>query len=121
MVGNVELGQMNQWAEWYSSVLGFSRYISFDDKDISTDYSALMSIVMSDNSHAIKFPINEPAQGKRKSQIQEYLDFYGGPGVQHVATAHQRHRPDRRTPAGQRRRVPVRARQLLRHAAVARG
>jgi 4-hydroxyphenylpyruvate dioxygenase len=85
MVGNVELGRMNHWAEWYTRVLGFARYISFDDKDISTEYSALMSIVMSDNSYAIKFPINEPAQGKRKSQIQEYLDFHGGPGVQHVA------------------------------------
>ena len=85
MVGNVELGKMDHWARWYSDVLGFSRYISFDDKDISTEYSALMSIVMSDNSYAIKFPLNEPAPGKRKSQIDEYLDFYGGPGVQHVA------------------------------------
>lgn len=85
MVGNVELGKMDYWARWYSDVLGFSRYISFDDKDISTEYSALMSIVMSDNSYAIKFPLNEPAPGKRKSQIDEYLDFYGGPGVQHVA------------------------------------
>ena len=85
MVGNVELGQMNRWAEWYSDVLGFSRYISFDDKDISTDYSALMSIVMSDNSFAIKFPINEPAAGRKKSQIDEYLEYYRGPGVQHVA------------------------------------
>ena len=85
MVGNVELGRMEHWANWYSAVLGFARYISFDDKDISTEYSALMSIVMSDNSYAIKFPLNEPAAGKRKSQIDEYLDFYGGPGVQHVA------------------------------------
>jgi 4-hydroxyphenylpyruvate dioxygenase len=85
MVGNVELGRMNQWADWYSRVLGFSRYISFDDKDISTEYSALMSIVMSDDSFAIKFPINEPAAGRRKSQIEEYLDFYRGPGVQHLA------------------------------------
>jgi 4-hydroxyphenylpyruvate dioxygenase len=85
MVGNVELGKMNEWAEWYDRVLGFKRYISFDDKDISTEYSALMSIVMSDNSYAIKFPLNEPAGGKRKSQIQEYLDYYRGPGVQHVA------------------------------------
>jgi 4-hydroxyphenylpyruvate dioxygenase len=85
MVGNVELGRMNHWADWYSRVLGFSRYISFDDKDISTDYSALMSIVMSDDSFAIKFPINEPAAGKKKSQIEEYLDFYRGPGVQHIA------------------------------------
>jgi 4-hydroxyphenylpyruvate dioxygenase len=85
MVGNVELGRMNQWADWYSRVLGFSRYISFDDKDISTEYSALMSIVMSDDSFAIKFPINEPAPGRKKSQIDEYLDFYRGPGVQHLA------------------------------------
>jgi 4-hydroxyphenylpyruvate dioxygenase len=85
MVGNVELGRMEFWADWYSRVLGFSRYISFDDKDISTDYSALMSIVMSDDSHAIKFPINEPATGRRKSQIEEYLDYYRGPGVQHIA------------------------------------
>jgi 4-hydroxyphenylpyruvate dioxygenase len=85
VVGNVELGQMNEWARWYSDVLGFKRYITFEDKDISTEYSALMSIVMSDNSYAIKFPINEPAPGRRKSQIQEYLDYYCGPGVQHVA------------------------------------
>ncbi len=85
MVGNVELGAMNQWAEWYSRVLGFSRFISFDDKDISTEYSALMSIVMSDSSYAIKFPINEPAPGRKKSQIAEYLDYYRGPGVQHIA------------------------------------
>lgn len=85
IVGNVELGKMNEWADWYSRVLGFQRYLSFDDKDISTDYSALMSIVMSDDSHFLKMPINEPAQGRKKSQIQEYLDFYGGPGVQHIA------------------------------------
>ncbi len=85
IVGNVELGRMDEWADWYSRVLGFKRYISFDDKDISTEYSALMSIVMSDDSYAIKFPINEPAAGKRKSQIDEYLQYYGGPGVQHIA------------------------------------
>ncbi len=85
VVGNVELGKMNYWADWYSRVLGFERFISFDDKDISTDYSALMSIVMSDDSSSIKFPINEPAQGRKKSQIEEYLDFYEGPGVQHIA------------------------------------
>ena len=85
IVGNVELGRMDEWAGWYSRVLGFTRYLSFDDKDISTEYSALMSIVMSDGSHAIKFPINEPAAGRRRSQIQEYLDYYGGPGVQHIA------------------------------------
>jgi 4-hydroxyphenylpyruvate dioxygenase len=85
IVGNVELGKMSEWANWYADILGFERYISFDDKDISTEYSALMSIVMSDNSYSIKFPINEPAEGKRKSQIEEYLDYYGGPGVQHLA------------------------------------
>jgi len=85
MVGNVELGKMNKWAEYYSNVFGFHRYISFDDKDISTEYSALMSIVMSDDSYSVKFPINEPAPGRRKSQIDEYLEAYCGPGVQHIA------------------------------------
>ena len=85
IVGNVELGKMNQWADWYANVLGFHRYINFDDKDISTEYSALMSIVMSDDSQSVKFPINEPAEGRRKSQIQEYLDYNCGPGVQHIA------------------------------------
>ncbi|MEM9290792.1 MAG: 4-hydroxyphenylpyruvate dioxygenase [Acidobacteriota bacterium] len=85
IVGNVELGQMEYWANWYSDVLGFERYLTFDDKDISTEYSALMSIVMSADEAVIKFPINEPAAGRKKSQIEEYLDFYGGAGVQHVA------------------------------------
>ncbi len=85
IVGNVELGKMEEWAEWYSRVLGFKRYMSFDDQDISTEYSALMSVVMSDDSHSVKFPINEPAAGRRKSQIQEYLEYYQGPGVQHIA------------------------------------
>ena len=85
MVGNVELGQMNRWADFYKNIFGFHRYISFDDKDISTEFSALMSIVMSDDSYSVKFPINEPAPGRRKSQIDEYLEAYGGPGVQHVA------------------------------------
>jgi len=85
MVGNVELGKMAEWCEWYSNVMGFSRYITFDDKDINTEYSALMSIVMSDDNRVVKFPINEPASGKKKSQIQEYLEAYYGPGVQHVA------------------------------------
>jgi 4-hydroxyphenylpyruvate dioxygenase len=85
IVGNVELGKMNEWAEFYSKVMGFSRYITFDDKDISTEYSALMSIVMSDDNRVVKFPINEPAPGRKKSQIDEYLEWYGGPGVQHVA------------------------------------
>jgi 4-hydroxyphenylpyruvate dioxygenase len=85
IVGNVELGRMNEWAEWYSRILGFDRYVSFDDKDISTEYSALMSVVMADDSQSIKFPINEPAPGRKKSQIDEYLEYYRGPGVQHVA------------------------------------
>lgn len=85
LVGNVELGRMNSWADWYSRVCGFHRYMSFDDKDISTEYSALMSIVMANDSAAIKMPINEPAPSRKKSQIQEYLDFYQGPGVQHIA------------------------------------
>jgi 4-hydroxyphenylpyruvate dioxygenase len=85
VVGNVELGKMDYWADWYSNVLGFKRFISFDDKDINTEYSALMSIVMSDDSGSVKFPINEPAAGRRKSQIDEYLEYYRGPGVQHIA------------------------------------
>ncbi|MBP9663688.1 MAG: 4-hydroxyphenylpyruvate dioxygenase [Pyrinomonadaceae bacterium] len=86
IVGNVELGQMNVWADFYRDVMGFFRYITFDDKDISTEYSALMSIVMSDGQHNIKFPINEPAEGKGgRSQIQEYIDFYRSAGAQHVA------------------------------------
>jgi 4-hydroxyphenylpyruvate dioxygenase len=85
MVGNVELGKMNFWADFYRDVFGFQRFITFDDKDISTEYSALMSIVMSDDSHSVKFPINEPAPGRRKSQIDEYLEAYCGPGVQHIA------------------------------------
>ena len=86
-VGNVELGRMNHWVEFYSRVLGFFNLLSFDDKDISTEYSALMSKVMSNGNGRIKFPINEPASGKKKSQIDEYLEFYGGPGVQHIAIA----------------------------------
>ena len=86
-VGNVELGKMNAWVDFYSKVLGFYNLLTFDDKDISTEYSALMSKVMSNGNGRIKFPINEPASGKKKSQIEEYLDFYGGPGVQHIAVA----------------------------------
>ncbi len=86
-VGNVELGKMNEWVGFYERVLGFFNLLSFDDKDISTEYSALMSKVMSNGNGRIKFPINEPAAGKKKSQIEEYLDFYRGPGVQHIAIA----------------------------------
>ena len=84
-VGNVELGKMNDWVGFYRDVLGFTQYIHFDDKDISTEYSALMSKVMAGGRGRIKFPINEPADGKRKSQIEEYLEYNGGPGVQHIA------------------------------------
>lgn len=87
MVGNVELGQMNKWAEFYAKVMGFANLVTFDDKDISTQYTALMSKVMTNGNGRIKFPINEPAQGLKKSQIEEYLDFYGGPGCQHIAVA----------------------------------
>ncbi len=86
-VGNVELGKMNEWVSFYERVLGFHNLLSFDDKDISTEYSSLMSKVMSNGNGRIKFPINEPAPGKKKSQIDEYLEFYRGPGVQHVALA----------------------------------
>ncbi|MCB0804504.1 MAG: 4-hydroxyphenylpyruvate dioxygenase [Bacteroidales bacterium] len=87
MVGNVDWGQMNTWAKFYNEVMGFDQLISFDDKDISTEYSALMSKVMANDNMRIKFPINEPAEGKKKSQIEEYIDFYGGAGVQHLALA----------------------------------
>jgi 4-hydroxyphenylpyruvate dioxygenase len=87
MVGNVGWGEMDLWAKFYADVMGFKQLISFDDKDISTEYTALMSKVMSSNNGRIKFPINEPAKGRKKSQIEEYIDFYEGPGVQHVAMA----------------------------------
>lgn len=87
MVGNVGWGEMNTWVKWYEDVMGFVNFLSFDDKQIHTEYSALMSKVMSNGNGRIKFPINEPAEGKKKSQIEEYLDFYEGPGVQHIAVA----------------------------------
>ena len=87
MVGNVGWGEMNQWVKWYEDVMGFENFLSFDDKQIHTEYSALMSKVMSNGNGRIKFPINEPAEGKKRSQIEEYLDFYEGPGVQHIAVA----------------------------------
>jgi len=86
-VGNVELGRMNEWVEFYEKVMGFKLLLTFDDKDISTEYTALMSKVVSNGNGYIKFPINEPAQGKKKSQIDEYLEFYRGAGVQHIAVA----------------------------------
>jgi 4-hydroxyphenylpyruvate dioxygenase len=87
VVGNVELGRMEEWVAYYERVFGFTEMIRFSDEDISTEYSALMSKVMADGKGRIKLPINEPAEGKRKSQIEEYLEFYGGPGVQHIALA----------------------------------
>jgi 4-hydroxyphenylpyruvate dioxygenase len=86
-VGNVELGKMNAWVKFYEDVLGFTNILTFDDKQINTEYSARMSKVMSNGNGRIKFPINEPAEGKKKSQIDEYLEFYDGPGVQHIAIA----------------------------------
>jgi 4-hydroxyphenylpyruvate dioxygenase len=87
MVGNVGWGEMNTWVKFYAEVMGFAQLVSFDDKDISTDYTALMSKVMSNGNGRIKFPINEPAKGKKKSQIEEYIEFYNGAGVQHIAVA----------------------------------
>lgn len=84
-VGNVELGKMNYWVKWYEDVLGFANMLSFDDKDISTEFTSLMSKVMTSGNGRVKFPINEPAAGKKKSQIDEFLEFFGGPGCQHVA------------------------------------
>ncbi len=86
-VGNVGWNQMNPWVSFYEKVMGFKNILSFDDEDISTEYSALMSKVMSNGNGYVKFPINEPAEGKKKSQVEEYLEFYGGEGVQHVAMA----------------------------------
>ncbi|MBC8076074.1 MAG: 4-hydroxyphenylpyruvate dioxygenase, partial [Chloroflexales bacterium] len=87
IVGNVEEGRMNDWVGFYRDVLGFKQLIHFDDADISTEYSALMSKVMQNGSGRVKFPINEPAGGRRKSQIEEFIEYYGGPGVQHIALA----------------------------------
>lgn len=87
MVGNVGWNEMNIWAEFYKKIMGFANLVTFDDKDISTEYTALMSKVMTNGNGRIKFPINEPAEGRKKSQIEEYLDFYDGPGVQHIAVA----------------------------------
>ena len=87
MVGNVQLGKMNQWVNFYHHVMGFRQLLHFDDKDISTEYSALMSKVVANGNGRIKFPINEPAEGRKKSQIEEYLDYYMTPGVQHLALA----------------------------------
>lgn len=85
MVGNVGWGEMNKWVDFYASVMGFNQLVSFDDKDISTEYTALMSKVMTNGNERIKFPINEPAEGLNRSQVEEYLDFYGTSGIQHIA------------------------------------
>ena len=87
MVGNVKLGQMDKWVNFYEKVMGFTNILTFDDKDISTEYTALMSKVVSNGNGRIKFPINEPAKGRKRSQVEEYLDFYEGEGVQHLAMA----------------------------------
>ncbi len=87
IVGNVELGAMDRWVKYYEDVFGMREMLHFSDEDISTEYSALMSKVVSDGNGRVKFPLNEPAEGKRKSQIDEYLEFYGGPGAQHIAVA----------------------------------
>lgn len=87
MVGNVGWNEMNTWVKWYEDVMGFVNFLSFDDKQINTEYSALMSKVMSNGNGRIKFPINEPAEGAKRSQVEEYLDFYNGSGVQHIAVA----------------------------------
>jgi 4-hydroxyphenylpyruvate dioxygenase len=87
MVGNVGWNEMNIWVKWYEDVMGFVNFLSFDDKQIHTEYSSLMSKVLSNGNGRIKFPINEPAEGKKRSQIEEYLDYYEGPGVQHIAVA----------------------------------
>ena len=87
MVGNVELGRMDEWVGFYNRVMGFTNMAEFVGDDIATEYSALMSKVVASGNHRVKFPLNEPAVGKKRSQIDEFLDFYGGPGAQHVALA----------------------------------
>ena len=87
VVGNVELGRLDEWVGYYERVFGMTEMIHFTDEDIGTEYSALMSKVMADGKGRVKFPINEPAEGQRKSQIEEYLEYYGGPGAQHIALA----------------------------------
>ena len=114
IVGNVELGRMDKWVEFYEQVFGMTEMLHFSDEDISTEYSALMSKVMSDGQGKIKFPINEPAEGRRKSQIEEYLEFNHGPGSQHIAMQTGGHRRDRRGSDAARRDLPQHARGVLR-------
>ncbi len=120
IVGNVELGRMDHWVRFYEQVFGMTEMIHFSDDDISTEYSALMSKVMTDGQGKVKFPINEPAEGKRKSQIDEYLEFNEGPGAQHIAHAVVEHRRDRRGTAASRRDLPHDTRRVLRGHARAR-
>ena len=120
IVGNVELGDMDEWVKFYEDVFGMTEMIHFSDDDISTEYSALMSKVVTDGNGRIKFPINEPAEGKRKSQIDEYLEFYGGAGAQHIAVATRDIVETVADAARARRRVPDDARDLLRRRARAR-
>ena len=115
-VGNVELGRMNEWVEFYNRVMGFTNMKEFVGDDIATEYSALMSKVVADGTLKVKFPINEPAIAKKKSQIDEYLEFYGGAGVQHIALNTNDIVADRADDAGGRGRVPGHARLVLRHA-----
>ncbi len=117
VVGNVEEGRMNEWVGFYERVLGFKQLISFDDKDISTEYSALMSKVVQNGTGRIKFPINEPAQSRRRSQIEEYLNYYNGAGVQHIAMTTENIVEDSPGAAPQRRLVPACAAGVLRRPA----
>ena len=108
IVGNVELGHMDEWVQFYNRVMGFVNMAEFIGDDIATDYSALMCKVVANGNHRVKFPLNEPAIAKKKSQIDEYLEFYRGAGAQHLARRHQRHPRHRRRAARQRRGVPRR-------------
>ena len=112
---------MNPWVKFYEEVMGFRNILTFDDKDISTEYSALMSKVMSNGNGFVKFPINEPAEGKKKSQVEEYLDFYDGEGVQHIAMATNNIIETVTASSEARARVPESAFDLLRYAARSRG
>ena len=117
MVGNVGWHEMDEWVNFYANVMGFSLYQHFDDKDISTEYSALMSKVMANGNGYVKFPINEPAEGKKKSQIEEYLEFYGGPGRAAHCAGHQRHSAHGEQAQRAGHRVSARAAHLLHRAA----
>ena len=117
IVGNVELGHMDRWVKYYEDVFGMREMLHFSDEDISTEYSALMSKVVTSGNGRVKFPLNEPAEGKRKSQIDEYLEYYGGAGAQHIAVATRDIVAHRRAAQGARDRVPAHAGDLLRRRA----